>query len=72
VLHDFIDDLNANGWTAIDLGMKMGVALLDPASRDRAERSGRQRVTCMSDYDGPARQLRRSRDDQGHRADDGR
>jgi len=35
VLHDFIDDLNAEGWTAIDLGMKMAVALLDPTSRDR-------------------------------------
>jgi hypothetical protein len=35
VLHDFIDDLNANGWTAIDLGMKMAVSLIDPSSRDR-------------------------------------
>jgi hypothetical protein len=35
VLHDYIDDLNADGWTAIDLGMKMGIALLDPTSRDR-------------------------------------
>jgi len=33
VLHDFIDNLQANGWTAIDLGMKMGVAMLDPAAR---------------------------------------
>jgi hypothetical protein len=35
VLHDFIDDLNANGWTAIDLGMKMAVSLIDPSSRER-------------------------------------
>jgi hypothetical protein len=35
VLHDFIDDLNADGWTAIDLGMKMAVALIDPSSRER-------------------------------------
>jgi hypothetical protein len=35
VLHDFIDDLNADGWTAIDLGMKMAVSLIDPSSRDR-------------------------------------
>lgn len=33
VLHTFISGLQANGWTAIDLGMKMGVALLDPAVR---------------------------------------
>jgi hypothetical protein len=46
VLHDFIDDLNAEGWTAIDLGMKMGVALLDPTSRDRVNASGR-RGPCM-------------------------
>jgi hypothetical protein len=35
VLHDFIDDLNADGWTAIDLGMKMAVSLIDPSSRER-------------------------------------
>jgi hypothetical protein len=34
VLHTFIDNLQADGWTAIDLGMKMGVALLDPAARN--------------------------------------
>jgi hypothetical protein len=33
VLHAFIDNLQANGWTAIDLGMKMGAAMLDPAAR---------------------------------------
>ncbi len=33
ILHTFIDGLQADGWTAIDLGMKMGVALLDPAIR---------------------------------------
>jgi hypothetical protein len=33
VLHAYINGLQANGWTAIDLGMKMGVALLDPAAR---------------------------------------
>ncbi len=35
VLHAFINNLQADGWTAIDLGMKMGVSLLDPTSRDR-------------------------------------
>lgn len=29
-----ITDLSAGGWTAIDVGLKWGVALLDPAARD--------------------------------------
>lgn len=32
-LHASINGLNANGWTAIDLGMRWGVALLDPAAQ---------------------------------------
>ena len=32
-LKDKIDDLSAGGWTAIDVGLKWGVALLDPAAR---------------------------------------
>jgi len=32
-LHDLIDSLQANGWTAIDQGMRWAVALLDPAAR---------------------------------------
>lgn len=32
-LHSYIDSLYAEGWTAIDLGMNWGVALLDPAAR---------------------------------------
>jgi len=32
-LHDLIDSLQPNGWTAIDQGMRWGVALLDPAAR---------------------------------------
>ncbi|QBY00973.1 hypothetical protein E2K80_09730 [Rhodophyticola sp. CCM32] len=31
-LHAHINSLNANGWTAIDLGMKWGVGLLDPVA----------------------------------------
>ncbi|RMA43862.1 Tad domain-containing protein [Rhodophyticola porphyridii] len=31
-LHSHIDSLNADGWTAIDLGMKWAVGLLDPAA----------------------------------------
>jgi hypothetical protein len=32
-LHNYINGLGAEGWTAIDLGMRWGVALLDPAAR---------------------------------------
>jgi hypothetical protein len=32
-LKDHIDSLTANGWTAVDLGVKWGAALLDPALR---------------------------------------
>ena len=32
-LKDHIDSLTANGWTAVDLGIKWGAALLDPALR---------------------------------------
>jgi Flp pilus assembly protein TadG len=32
-LHDLIDSLEANGWTAIDQGMRWAVALLDPEAR---------------------------------------
>ena len=32
-LHDTIDDLEADGWTAIDMGMKWAVALLDPIAQ---------------------------------------
>lgn len=32
VLHDHINSLNAEGWTAIDLGMNWGVGLLDPTA----------------------------------------
>jgi Flp pilus assembly protein TadG len=35
-LEDYIDSLSANGWTAVDVGMKWGVALLDPSARSRA------------------------------------
>lgn len=31
-LHDHIDALSTGGWTAIDVGMNWGVALLDPAA----------------------------------------
>lgn len=33
VLHDNITALQADGWTAIDMGMKWAVALLDPAAQ---------------------------------------
>jgi hypothetical protein len=32
-LHTYIGNLQAEGWTAIDLGMNWGVGLLDPAAR---------------------------------------
>ncbi len=32
-LHSRINSLNANGWTAIDLGMRWAVGLLDPAAQ---------------------------------------
>jgi len=32
-LHGLIDSLQPNGWTAIDQGMRWGVALLDPSTR---------------------------------------
>ncbi len=32
-LHNHINSLNAEGWTAIDLGMKWAVGLLDPAAQ---------------------------------------
>lgn len=32
-LKNHINSLNANGWTAVDLGIKWGAALLDPAMR---------------------------------------
>ncbi|AHM04164.1 hypothetical protein roselon_01798 [Roseibacterium elongatum DSM 19469] len=32
-LHNHINSLNADGWTAIDLGMNWAVGLLDPAAR---------------------------------------
>ncbi len=32
VLHDQIDNLQTGGWTAVDVGMNWGVALLDPAA----------------------------------------
>jgi Flp pilus assembly protein TadG len=32
-LHDLINSLQPNGWTAIDQGMRWAVALLDPAAR---------------------------------------
>jgi hypothetical protein len=70
VLHDLHRQPEADGWTAIDLGMKMGVALLDPAARERPQRAGHLRGDPRR-FRGPPRQLRRSRDDQGGRADDG-
>jgi hypothetical protein len=47
VLHAFIDNLQADGWTAIDLGMKMGVALLDPSTR-----TGLNTLVASSDVHG--------------------
>jgi hypothetical protein len=71
VLHAFIDNLQADGWTAIDLGMKMGGGAARSVIARTASTiwstSGRPRG-----FRGPARQLRRPRDDQGGRADDGR
>ncbi|UWQ20030.1 pilus assembly protein [Jannaschia sp. W003] len=34
-LKSYIGSLNAGGWTAIDMGMKWGTALLDPSTRSR-------------------------------------
>jgi len=36
VLHDHIDSLTADGWTAIDLGMNLAVGLLDPSAQPAA------------------------------------
>ncbi len=36
-LHDRINSLNADGWTAIDLGMRWAVGLIDPAARPALE-----------------------------------
>ena len=37
ILHTHIDGLSAGGWTAVDLGMKWGTALLDPMFRPIVE-----------------------------------
>ena len=36
-LKDFVNDLEADGWTATDTGIKWGVTLLDPMSQDTVE-----------------------------------
>ena len=70
-LHDLIDSLQANGWTAIDQGMRWAVALLDPAARPAL--SGLVSTGQVHpDFDGRPAAYHDEGNAQGHRADDRR